>query len=157
MRKAKEGGFDQAPNEPAETERADNRSEPIEAVSFVAGTFRHAPVGNGNHGKRERKIDEKDCTPGDVFDQPTAEHGSYRRGDSAKARPRADGASAIFFAKGTADKSETAGHEQRRAQSLRHAHRDELPDSWREPAPRRGHGEKDDANDEYSPPAVAIA
>ena len=66
----------------------------------------------------ERKIDEEDRAPGKLLDQPATEDRSDSGGDCTKARPGADSASAIFLAKGAANDGETAGHEQRGAESL---------------------------------------
>ena len=101
-------------------------------------------------------IDKEDCPPGEVFDRPSANHWPDRRGDRTETRPGADGASAIFFAKGAADNREAAWHEKRRAEALHRARDNELPNSWSKPAPSRCHGENHNPDNKNAASAVAI-
>src|SRR5438132_1115490 len=145
MGKAEACRFNQTPDQRAETEGDDNCSQPIETPFFVAGTFRNAPIANGDDDDGERKIDEEDRAPGEPFDQPATEDRSNSGSDRAKTRPGADSATAIFFAKGATNDGETAGHEQRRAKSLGSAGDYQRADSGSETAPRRSRGEDDHA------------
>src|SRR3977135_2119414 len=111
MGKAEACRFNQTPDQGAETQGDDNCSQPIKTPFFVAGTFWDAPVANDDYDDGERKIDKEDCTPGEPLDQPTTENWSNSGSDCAKARPGADSAPAIFFAKRGANNGETARHE----------------------------------------------
>src|SRR5205814_1523958 len=106
MGKAETRRFNQTPDKRAKAEGDDNCSRPIETPFFVAGTFRNAPIANGDDDDVERKIDEEDRAPGEPFDQPATEDRSNSGSDRAKARPRADSATAIFFAKGATNDGE---------------------------------------------------
>src|SRR5213079_2848904 len=69
--------------------------------------------------QRERKIDKKYSSPGDMLDQPSAEHGPDSCSDRAKTRPGSNRATAFVLRKRAADNGETARDEKRRAQSLK--------------------------------------
>ena len=95
-------------------------------------------------------------TPGNPLDQPATENWSNCGSDRAKARPGANRASAIFLAKGAANDGETAGHEQRRAESLDSTSHNQRADSGSETAPRRSRAEDDHADDENASSPIAI-
>ena len=92
-----------------------------------------------------------------MLDQPTAQHRPDRGGDGAEARPRPDRAAAFLDGKGTADQSETAGHEERGAESLRGARRDQLADRGSETAPTGGSREERDPEQKNSAAPELIA
>ena len=115
------------------------------------------PKRNQDDQKRDRKIDKKNGAPGDVLDQPATHHGADSGSDCAKARPGPDGATAFILRKRTTDDGETAGNEERRAESLKRPGSDQLADVPSKSARGRRRGEQRNADQKNAATAVVIA
>src|SRR4051812_36133337 len=97
MREREARRFNQREYKRSETDRGENRAPNIEPFLRVAPALGHVANGQRDYDERQRKIDEENSAPGDVIDQPAAEHGADRRGDGAEAGPGANRPAALFF------------------------------------------------------------
>ena len=104
-------------------------------------TFRNAIERNEQDNRRQWQVDEKDRAPGDLLDQPTADHGTDRRGDGGESGPSANRAPAIFIGKRRTDDGEAAGNQQCATDTLNSASKNEFAHAADESAPDRRQGE----------------
>ncbi len=104
----------------------------------------HVAVGHEDDEGAERQVDQEDPPPRDRVDQIAAEERPDRRRDAAQARPGADRPGPVLGVKGRLEDREAARCEQRAADALEHARRDQDLDRRRERAQRRGEREPDD-------------
>ena len=101
-------------------------------AGLVAGpAFRDFPQSQQQDRQPQRNIDEEHPSPRTVLDEPSAQHGTDRRGDRREARPRPDRAAALLLGKISADQSQAAGDKQRPADSLEAPGNNQLPDVGR--------------------------
>src|SRR4030081_525171 len=92
-----------------------------------------------------------------MLDQPATHHGSDSGSDRAKPRPGSDRATAFAVQKRTADNGKTAGHEERRAKSLKRAGGDQLTDVGGKSATGRRGRKKRDPSQKNTATSVMIA
>ena len=142
---------------PAERQRAEHRARVVEAPvrlgSRLSGTCRPATsmitTANGT-------LMQEDQPPAHRVDQHAAQERPDQPGDAGQRRPQADRAGAVLVPERGLDEREAARGEQRAADALQGAGRDELAGGLREPAQQRGRGEPADADDEHLAAAVAV-
>ena len=118
--------------------------------------LRHVLSGDGYHHRGQRQVDEEHQPPGHRVDQPPAKKRAYGGGHAAEARPRADGGHPVILGEGGLQDGQAARGQQRPADALQGARRDQHPGARRHPAQQRRGGEPDDADHEHLAPAVAV-
>src|SRR5262249_59881496 len=83
-------------------------------------------------GSGEREIDHERPAPREMVDQPAAEDRADRGGHRAEPGPGPDGPAPLLLVERGRENREASGHEERAADSLDAAERDENPDARRE-------------------------
>ena len=121
--------------------------------ALVSGTCLAAMA---THHRRQRQVDEEHQPPGHRVDQPPAKKRTYSGGHAAEAGPRADGGHPVILGEGGLQDGQAARGQQRPADALQGARRDQHPDVRRHPAQQRRDGEPHGADDEHLPPPVAV-
>ena len=141
------GSRNQRERDAAQARESEQRAPPVDARRGARSKLSGDNARRSRSRQREEWIDQKDHVPGEVVDDPAAEQG-HRRRDGRKSRPGPDGPAALGLGEGGADDRERAGDEQRGADALHGARRDQLIDVGRKAAPDRGGGEDRDPGDE---------
>ena len=154
LRRRLDEGIDDA----AQAERGQQRAAEVQAgIGGRAAAFGHAAPDDPQDQRRDRQVDQKGPDPRVVVDQIAAQQRSDGRGDAARARPGADGRATPLFRKTRADQRQTAWHQQRTADALHRACRDQLPHVAGQRAAERGQREQRHAQGEHAAPPEAVA
>lgn len=115
------------------------------------------PQGDGHADQRGGDVQQEDPAPARPVHQPATEERSDGGPDAAEARPQADGPGPVGGVEGGLDDRQRTGSEQRPADALEHAGRDEDADVRGQPANQRRGGEPHHADDEDPPAPEAVA
>ena len=105
----------------------------------------------------DRQVDPERGTPADRVDEEAAERRPERGGDGGSGGPGADRAAAHGLREARRDDGEALRHQERRADPLNRARRDQEADARRHGTGERGGREDDDADDEDEPAAETVA
>ena len=149
--------FDEAVNQPTQTDGNDCGSQPIHVLRRCASALGNMLQGNGDHSDSEWKVEEECPSPGSMLNEPTAKNRPKSGCNCGKAGPGADGSTAFLLVKGCTDKGQASWHQKRSAQSLNRSGDYQLMNVWRHATPCRGNCKDCNADQEGAAASEQIA
>ena len=82
-------GLDQRPGQSGQGNRRERRTQPVDTGDRCAiAALRNVANRHGNHGERQRQVDQENQTPRPDLDEPPADERPDGSGNPGKARPR---------------------------------------------------------------------
>ena len=128
-------------------------------VAAHAGLAALGQQARGHRGgeQRDRDVDEQDPLPAEVLGQHAAEQDADGAAGAGHGAPDAERAVALgTFGEGRGQDRERGGREDRRAEALQRARRDQLALAGRQAAEQRGEREEDEADGEDTTAAEQV-
>src|ERR1700687_1572723 len=145
--------FDEPVNQASQSKRDQKGANPIDAACSGTAALGNMTQRNGDHRRRNRKIDEEHPAPGSMLNQPTAEHRPDSGGDRGEPGPGADRLSAAFLLERCTNNRKAARNEQRSPRALNASSDDQLMNVQCNSAGGRSQGE--DGGSDYEDEAAS--
>jgi hypothetical protein len=155
--KSRDGGLDQAVNNPAKPHSRQNRARNVQPSRIRVSALGDVTDGDEDDRDGERHVEQERRSPGDVVYQIAAQNRAESRCDAGETGPRPNGLAAILLSEGRADDRERPRNQQRPADALNRPCGDKVSRCQGEPARHRRHREDSNAEQEDSPPSVMVA
>src|SRR5580692_8378118 len=149
--------FDEPVNQTSQSKRHQKSSNPIDAACSGTAALGNMAKRNGDHGRRNREIDEEHPAPRSMLDQPSPEHRPNSGSDCGEAGPGADCLSAAFLVERCADNRKAARNEQCSSHALNASGDDQLMNVQRNSATSRSHREDGGSDDEDQATSEQVA
>jgi hypothetical protein len=141
------------PEQARARERDARQVEPLRRAVALLETAHH----DGDQDEADRDVDPEDPLPRDALDDGAADDGAERDAEAAHAAPDAERQPALLGRERLAQKRQRQRRDDRAAEPLERARRDQRARRGRERRRGRAEGEDQDADREHPAPAEAIA
>src|SRR5580700_490716 len=148
---------DESVDQQPESERRERRADDVDPPNGrIIATLRNSAE-HAEYYDRNRDVNYENVAPRKLLRQPTADNRAGGRRQGRETRPETDRAAPLFARVGGADQRQAAGRQQRSADPLDAARRDEHLDTAGERARDGGRREEHDAAREDLAAAVEVA
>ena len=149
--------FDESVGDAEEPGGSEPEAAEIEPAHFDRLRLPDGAPSDDETERPDRNVEEEDRLPADVLDHVAADRGPQSEREARDARPDADRLRALVRREGNGDDRERSRHQQRSADALKSAERDQLRRRAGQPAQQRGEGEDREAGEEHPLAPVAVA
>ena len=150
-------GFDERVGEAEERAGSQGQSGDVEVSRLLRPRLSDRSQADDETEDPDRDVDEEHRRPADVLDQIAAERWTERERKAGNAGPDPDRLRALVRGEGDREDGERPGHEERSADALEAAERDEVARRTRQAAHQREEGEHSEAGQEGAFATVAVS
>jgi hypothetical protein len=147
----------EAPGQPGQPHRREQRTDPVRRRPFGIDAFRHRDPGEEDGGEADRQVKEADRRPAEPVDQPAAEQRRPGRHHRPRRSPDADGPAAFLALEGMAEDGEAGRQQEGGADPLQRAAGQQPGEAGAQRAEEGCGDEQGDPADQHQPPPVKIA